>query len=81
MALYIKDAEVVRMTERLAMMRRISKTEAVRSALKHELERDKSVPSLVERGLEFARALRARGDPEKALKADKAFLDSHYAEY
>ena len=80
MALYVKDAEVARMAERLAMLRRISKKEAVRSALQHELEREEAVPSLVERGLEFARALRARGNPEKVLAADKAFIDSLYGE-
>ena len=66
------------MAERLAVLRRSSKTEAVRSALQDALEREEAAPSLVERGLEFARSLRARGDPAIAAKSDKAFIDSLY---
>lgn len=80
MALYVRDVEVDRLAERLAMLRRVSKTEAVRSALQHELEREEAVPSLIQRGLEFARTLRARGNPEIAAKSDKAFIDSLYGE-
>lgn len=80
MPLYVRDAEVDRLAERLATLRRVSKTEAVRSALQHELEREEAVPTLVERGLAFTRSLRARGDPAKAGKSDKAFIDSLYGE-
>ncbi|MFO1074181.1 MAG: type II toxin-antitoxin system VapB family antitoxin [Geminicoccaceae bacterium] len=80
MALYVKDAEVAQLAERLAARHRISKTEAVRRALLHELERDRAHPTLVERGVAFARALRARADPEAARPAGKAFIDSLYEE-
>ena len=80
MALYVKDIEVDRMAERLATLRHISKTEAVRRALIHELEREEAVPSLVERGVAFTRALRARANPAAAGAADKAFIDSLYGE-
>lgn len=80
MPLYVRDNEVDRMAERLAVLRRSSKTEAVRSALHDALEREESVPSLVERGLEFARSLRARGNPAMAAKSDKAFIDSLYGD-
>ena len=35
-------------------------------------------PSLVELGMKFAEALRAKGDRSKGLPADKAFIDSLY---
>ena len=35
-------------------------------------------PSLVEISMEFARAVRAKGDPSKGLPADKEFIDSLY---
>jgi antitoxin VapB len=78
MALYVKDAEVDRLAERLAALHKISKTEAVRRALLHELERDHAQPSLVERGAAFTRALRARADPKIERATDKAFIDSLY---
>jgi len=80
MALYVKDEEVGQLAERLAALKRKTKTEAVRQALLNELEREGAVPSLVEQGMEFARKLKARGDPQKALPADKAFIDSLYEE-
>lgn len=80
MSLYVKDVEVSQMAERLAMLQRISKTEAVRRALRHELEREQQAPSLVERGLDFARALRAKAGPNAGQPADKAFVDSLYGE-
>ncbi len=66
MALYVRDPEVDRLAGRLAMLRRISKTEAVKAALRNELDREEAVPSLIEQGLEFARQLRARGDPRES---------------
>ena len=80
MSLYVKDVEVSQMAERLAMLQRISKTEAVRRALRHELEREQQAPSLVERGLDFARSLRAKAGPNAGQPADKAFVDSLYGE-
>jgi antitoxin VapB len=80
MALYVRDVEVDRLAERLAALRQTSKTEVVRQALQHELERVEGVPSLVEQGLAFMRALRVRADPEKGRPADKAFIDGLYGE-
>lgn len=81
MPLYVKDAEVSRLAGRLAALHRISKTEAVRRALRHALEREEAEPSLIERGAAFTRALRARADPVKAKPADKAFIDSLYGDH
>lgn len=80
MALYVKDANVDQLAQRVAALYRISKTEAVRRALVHELEREGAEPSLVERGIAFARALRARGNPAAGAPADKAFIDSLYGD-
>jgi antitoxin VapB len=79
-ALYVKDIEVDRLAERLAALRQTSKTEVVRQALQHELERAEGVPSLVEQGVAFVRALRARANPEKARPADKDFIDGLYGQ-
>lgn len=78
MALYVKDAEVDRLAQRVASLRRISKTEAVRQALIHELEREGAEKSLVERGMAFVQALHRRADPARGKPADKAFIDSLY---
>ena len=80
MALYVKDVQVDELAQRVATLRRISKTEAVRQALLHELEREGVAKSLVERGMEFARALRQRGNPAAGQPADKAFIDSLYGD-
>jgi antitoxin VapB len=76
--LYVKDSEVDRLVERLASLRRVSKTEVVRQALQHELEREEAKPSLVEKGVAFVQALKARAQPSAARAADKAFVDSLY---
>lgn len=78
MALYVKDAEVDQLADRLAQLRNLSKTEIVRQALQHELERLEAEPTLVEQGLAFMRALKARGDVTKSEPVDKAFIDSLY---
>jgi len=80
MPLYVKDAEVDRLAERLATLQRTSKTEVVRQALTHELERLEGVPSLVEQGVAYVRALRARAALAKGLPADKAFIDDLYGQ-
>lgn len=79
MPLYVKDREVDRLAERLAKVRRASKTEVVREALAHELQRLEGAPSLVERGVEFVRALHARAQPNAQL-ADRTFIDDLYGE-
>jgi antitoxin VapB len=77
-ALYVKDPEVDRLAERLMRLRRTSKTEAVRQALLHELERAQGNSALVEAGVALCRKLRAKGNPAKGKPADKAFIDSLY---
>lgn len=78
MALFVKDPEVDKLADRLVAIRKVSKTEVVRQALIHELERERAIPSLVEQGVDFCRALRARANPANTLPADKAFIDSLY---
>lgn len=78
MPLYVKDPEVDRMAERLAALRRASKTEVVRQALRRELEREEVKPSLVEKGVVFVQALKTRGRPSAARAADRAFIDGLY---
>lgn len=77
MALFIKDPEVDRLVERVAAVRDVTKTEAVRQALLHELERVGAIPSLVDQGVDFCRALRAKAGAG-GKSADKAFIDSLY---
>ena len=78
MPLYVKDREVDNLAERLAALRRTTKTEVVREALRRELEREEKSPTLVETGMAFVRALHARANPERGEPADKAFIDSLY---
>ena len=77
MPLYVKDPEVDALAERLAKLRRVSKTEAVRRALARELEAEQAEPSLVEKVRALSREARARAGPG-GLPADKAFIDGLY---
>lgn len=77
MALYVKDPEVDRLAAELAEIRKITKTEALKQALKNELERE-AKDDFVERAVAFARMVRAQGNPERGQPADKAFRDSLY---
>lgn len=77
MPLYVKDQKVDRLAERLSALRKVSKTEAVRQALTHELERAESEPTLAEKALAMTRELNRKYAPT-GLKADKAFIDSLY---
>ena len=79
MPLYVKDQEVDRLADRLSALRKVSKTEAVRQALTHELERAESEPTLLEKAHAFIRELDARY-PKNGPPADKAFIDSLYEE-
>jgi len=76
MALYIKDSEVDALASELAAAKKLNKTEAVREALKHELEREHGKPRLADIATKFSRELRARGKPKRGRKADKAFFDA-----
>jgi len=78
MALYVKDPEVGRLAERLMRLRRTSKTEAVRQALLHELERVGGKSALAEVAVAMCRKARSMGNPAKGKPADKAFIDSLY---
>lgn len=81
MPLYVKDPEVVRLTEDLARRRGISKTEVIRQALRNEIAREAPTqePSdYVKKVMAAAQAFRAKGNPAKGLPADKDFIDSLY---
>lgn len=78
MPLFLKNAEVEALADRLAQLRGVTKTEAVRRALVRDLAREEATPDLVEVGLAFARNLRARTSPDRGRSADKAFIDSLY---
>ena len=77
MALYVKDPEVGRLADRLASARNISKTEAVRQALQHEVERAGATPRLIDEVENLLRELDAKHAPE-GPPVDKAFIDSLY---
>lgn len=77
MALYVKDPEVDRLASELAEIRRTTKTEVVKQALQHEMERE-AKDDYVERVMEFARRAKALGNPKEGKPADKAFRDSLY---
>jgi antitoxin VapB len=77
MALYVKDPEVMLLAERLAELRKTTKTEAIKQALLHGLEQEEKA-TYVERAVAFARMVRAKGNPELGEPVDKAFIDSLY---
>ncbi len=77
MALFVKDPEVDKLAERLVALRKVSKTEVIRQALLHELEREGAIPTLVDQGVAFCRALRAKAGAA-GKSADKPFIDSLY---
>ena len=77
MALYVKDPEVDRLATELADARNTTKTEVIKQALQREKEREER-DTYVERAVEFARRLRAKGNPDLIETVDKAFIDSLY---
>ncbi len=78
MPFYIKNAETDALARKVAALKKTGLTEAVHAALAHELERESAKPTLAEVSRAFAARLRAKGDPTKALPADKEFIDSLY---
>ena len=76
MAFHIRNAETEALARRLAALKNAGLTEVVHDALRRELDRELGKPSLVEQGLAFTRALRAKGRPERGLAGDKAFIDT-----
>lgn len=77
MALYVKDPEVDRLAERLSRLARVSKTEAVRRALRRELEHVEAPSDRMEQILALTRDLKRRAGPNPQ-PVDKAFIDSLY---
>ena len=78
MAFHIKNPETDALARRVAALKRTGLTEAVHTALVHELEREGGNPSLVEAGIAFLRELHAHRHPTDGKPADKAFRDSLY---
>ncbi len=76
MVLHIRDSETDRLVRELAKKRGLGLTEAVRDAVRHELERDTNKLSLWERTADIRAEIASW--PETGLKADKAFYDSLY---
>jgi antitoxin VapB len=75
MAFLIKNRETDELARRLARLRKVGITEAVRQALQHELEREEARPRIVDLAVQFCRDLRSRRNPRKSRPADKAFFD------
>lgn len=73
MPLNIRNQEVSRLAELLAARTHLSKTEAVRRALEHELRRLDRAPPLRERLRPLQERVLAR--PATGQEADKAFYD------
>lgn len=78
MPLYVKDREVDQMAERLSRIARISKTEAVRRALRRELDHVEAPNDMVEQVVALVRDLKKRAGPGAPGEVDKAFIDSLY---
>lgn len=78
MALYVKDPEVDRLAERVSRLANVSKTEAVRRALRRELEHVEAPSDTIDQVLALVRDLKKRAGPGAPGKVDKAFIDSLY---
>ena len=73
MAFHVRDSETDALVRELARREGIGLTEAVRRAVKHELEREEKVLPLWERIGPIQD--RIAKYPKTGLKADKAFFD------
>jgi len=80
MPFHIRNTDTDALARRLAAARGVGLTEAVHAALENELARVNAEPSAVELGIDFARKLRARGDPQLRKPADRDFIDSLYGD-
>lgn len=76
MAFHIRNPETDRLARQVARLKGTGLTEAVHTALEHELARETASTSLAERIDAFSRELRKRSHPERGQPADKAFFDS-----
>jgi antitoxin VapB len=68
---------VNRLATQLAEARGTTKTEVLKQALRHEMQREQD-DDFVERVMAFARRVKAMGDPAKIQPVDKDFIDSLY---
>ena len=73
MPLNVRSEEVNRLAERLAVRKRVTKTEAVKLALENELRRMDAAIPLRERLRPLQQRVLSR--PATGLDADKAFYD------
>ncbi|MDO9417533.1 type II toxin-antitoxin system VapB family antitoxin [Pararhizobium sp.] len=73
MPLNIRNEDVNRLAERLAAVKRLNKTEAVKLALENELQRAGEVVPLWERSKLLRDGIAAY--PDSGLEADRAFFD------
>ena len=73
MALHIRDAETDRLVRLLAERKGVPLTEAIKVAVRNELERDEARPGLWERLRPLHERVAAR--PSTGFDADKAFFD------
>ena len=90
MPLYVKDREVGELADRLAKLKKTSKTEAVRQALRAELDRNTTTASkppeldaqtraYVDNALNVARAIREKYPAGgQGLPVTKEWIDSLY---
>jgi antitoxin VapB len=72
--LQIRSDYVNRLAERLAVLKRLTKTDAVKLALENELRRIEEEKPLLERLSPIMDRIAAR--PATGLEADKAFYDN-----
>ena len=75
MTFYVKDPETDKAVRKLAKLKGTTLTEAIRSAVQAELEREKS--EINEKAIDAIIA-KVASWPDTGLKADKAFFDSLY---
>ncbi len=73
MALHICDAETDRLVRLLAERKGVPLTEAIKVAVRNELEREEQRPGLWERLKPLHERVASR--PSTGLEADKAFFD------
>ena len=75
MTFYVRDPATDKAVRKLAKLKGITLTEAIRSAVEAELEREKS--DVNEKAIDAIIA-KVASWPDTGLKADKAFYDSLY---
>jgi antitoxin VapB len=75
MTFYVKDPETDKAVRKLAKLKGTTLTEAIRSAVQAELERERS--EINEKAIDAIIA-KVASWPDTGLKADKAFFDSLY---